>query len=202
MDEKLDLQIDQVKSVLLERPGRRMPAGEADGLPEAAVCMVLRPDSQSHELAALFIKRKERVGDPWAGHVAFPGGRFVKTDQHLLSTVIREVLEETGIDLRTCAMLGTLDELVPGNRAIKVTPFVALAPEQVKVVPNEIEVSSHVWIPISFFMDRNNSLPYTIDGPGVGERRLVISFPFLGKYVVWGMTLRVMEDFLTKLYNH
>ena len=205
MEKHLDLEIARVKSALLEKPGRQMTMmmdeiGGGGPLPQAAVCLLLRPDSMNAQLVSLFIKRRVRYGDPWSGHVALPGGRFVESDRHLLSTVIREVLEETGIDLRTCSMLGTLDELLPGNRAVKVTPYVALAPEDVKVATSDGEVSGYAWIPISFFADKRNSTPFTVEDPsGGGQRKIMASFPFLGDYVVWGMTLRVIEDFIKKI---
>jgi 8-oxo-dGTP pyrophosphatase MutT (NUDIX family) len=48
----------------------------------------------------LFIKRADAVGDPWSGHMAFPGGRYEVGDQSLLETAVRETREETAIDIR------------------------------------------------------------------------------------------------------
>ena len=38
------------------------------------------------ELELLFIRRSEREGDPWSGHVAFPGGRRSADDPDLPAT--------------------------------------------------------------------------------------------------------------------
>ena len=47
----------------------------------------------------LFIKRASRIGDRWAGHVAFPGGKRELDDEDDRATCVRETMEEIGIDL-------------------------------------------------------------------------------------------------------
>lgn len=47
----------------------------------------------------LFIKRAQRIGDKWNGHVALPGGKRDPEDEDDAVTAIREALEEVGIDL-------------------------------------------------------------------------------------------------------
>ena len=49
----------------------------------------------------LFIKRAEKPGDPWSGHMAFPGGHLEPKDADLKEHVAcRETLEEIGLDLK------------------------------------------------------------------------------------------------------
>lgn len=47
----------------------------------------------------LFIKRAQRIGDKWNGHVALPGGKRDPEDEDDAVTAMREALEEVGIDL-------------------------------------------------------------------------------------------------------
>src|ERR1700682_285931 len=49
-----------------------LPAPRGDA-PRAAVAAVLRAGTTGPEI--LFIERAKREGDPWSGHMAFPGGR-------------------------------------------------------------------------------------------------------------------------------
>ena len=52
----------------------------------SAVAMVLQV--REGELHILMIKRAEREGDPWSGHVALPGGRQEAADRDLLATAL------------------------------------------------------------------------------------------------------------------
>jgi hypothetical protein len=64
--------------------------GPAPG--RAAVAIVLRDVEDGPQV--LLIRRAEHVGDPWSGHMAFPGGREDPEDESLLATAIRETREE------------------------------------------------------------------------------------------------------------
>lgn len=85
---------------------------------------------QAHHgrLEVLYMLRQTRPGDPWSGHVAFPGGkRDFDQDGHSASlTAIRETREEIGIDLtpKKYAYIGRLDDLVVGfGTRMIVSPF-------------------------------------------------------------------------------
>ena len=54
----------------------------------AAVALVLSGDPADPEF--LFIERAERKGDPWSGHMAFPGGRVEAQDESTRHTAVRE----------------------------------------------------------------------------------------------------------------
>ncbi|MGO9309711.1 MAG: NUDIX hydrolase [Spirochaetia bacterium] len=80
----------------------------------------------------LFIKRAERAGDPWSGHLAFPGGRAEESDATLLDLAMRETAEEVGIDARQGGRVigrpSTIRPLSIRIPSITVTPFVVVAP--------------------------------------------------------------------------
>lgn len=198
--QKLDDLIEKVKSSLLEKPGRSFAQNSKEtSLPKAAVAMILQPDKVTNDLLVLLIERKTRVNDPWSGHMALPGGRYSEGDQNLFSTVIREVMEETGLDLREFSILGALDEIVPGNFSIRVTPYIALSKEEdISVKIDPIEVESFVWIPLSFFGDRNNLKPYSITR--LGQQLQVPSYNFAGDQIIWGMTLRIIQDLVSRIH--
>lgn len=59
----------------------------------------------------LFIKRVNRKGDRWSGHVALPGGKRDPEDESDKATADRETFEEVGIDLNKHAYyVGPLDQ--------------------------------------------------------------------------------------------
>ncbi|HEX2722856.1 MAG TPA: CoA pyrophosphatase, partial [Gemmatimonadaceae bacterium] len=123
----------------------------------AAVALLIRlGDSAEPEL--FFIQRAVYEGDPWSGHIAFPGGRAEPGDRSLLDTAIRETREETAIDLRTTAhLIGTLDDLSPRTiqlPSIVVRPFVFLMPDAREPVLSA-EVETCFWVPLSVLLDRS-----------------------------------------------
>ena len=197
-DSHLDAFIEKVKTSLLVNPGKKISSNSNGSIyPKAAVAVILRPDSERPELLILLIKRKTREGDPWSGHIAFPGGRYSETDRNLLGTVIREVLEETGVDLKELSILGGLDEVVAGGLPIRVTPYVALSKIELRIRIDPREIDDFFWIPLSFFGDRKNIQPYKINR--FGQTVEVPSYRFLENQVIWGITLRIIEDFIAKI---
>ncbi len=176
----------------LERPS-------SGNLPRAAVSVILKPEEgERASLEMLLVKRKEREGDPWSGHMAFPGGRFEKTDGQILHTAIREAMEETGINLRECELLGSLEEVVPSRlRMIRVLPFVVLAPEMTGVALDNREIAQSFWVPVSYFTDKKNIGSNSIDRFGIKSE--VPSYKLFGQYVVWGLTFRIIQDLISRV---
>ena len=120
--------------------------------------MILKPNAEKKQLVVLLLKRKVSESDPWSGHMAFPGGRANDTERDIIETARREVMEETSIDFRNCELLGTLDDVLPGNRLLVVTPFVLMAPASTEVKIDGREIADQVWIPLDFFMDEEKLL--------------------------------------------
>ena len=96
--------IDGVAAALEERePSILEPEGK-----HAAVALMLR---EREGLEVFVIKRADRVGDPWSGHMALPGGRKEPTDEDAYDTARRETIEEVGVDLSEGKLLGRLDDM-------------------------------------------------------------------------------------------
>ena len=182
--------LDRVRRTLAGYAAREIEAPEAR---PAAVALILL--EQSDGLEAVFIKRAARVGDPWAGRVALPGGRHDPEDADLLATAVRETREETGLDLAGAEGLGALDDLYPRTPTlppVRVRTFVFALPARRSLVPST-EVERAFWVPLSRLVE-----------PGVRrEVRLLVGgvervFPAydLGEDVIWGMTERILTPFL------
>lgn len=173
----------------------RLEEPEEAGLRWAAVALVLRGRTLG-DAELLFIRRAERVGDPWSGHVAFPGGRLDLADASLEATARRETREELSLDLDTHAqLLGVLDDLRPRAAAlpsIAVRPYVFALGGEVPLVPNE-EVHSTFWVPLLQLRDPSSAAEHVFDRGGSRFR-----FPAyrIGGDVVWGMTERLVTQLL------
>ena len=161
----------------------------------AAVAILIRL-GESDEPELFFIQRAEYEGDPWSGHIAFPGGREEPHDESLIHTAIRETWEETQIDLRTTAQhVGVLNDLRPRSvrlPAVVVRPFVFLVSEPATPVLSD-EVAGAFWVPLSVLMDRSVWRDTTVRAGDTEISRF--AFHHEG-YVVWGMTERILSGLL------
>ena len=181
----------RLRHALATRPAVLAPD---DGAPRrAAVAIVLRRTADD-VVELLLIKRSEREGDPWSGHVALPGGRRDPSDATLQDTAIRETREETGIDLaRDGIVLGMLDELRPRTPTLPpiiVTPFVAIVRPEV-VIETSDEVASAFWVALAALEDPSLAVESEVSARGATWR--VPSY-VLGGHIVWGMTERILQN--------
>ncbi|MBA3893954.1 MAG: CoA pyrophosphatase [Gemmatimonadales bacterium] len=165
-----------------------------DPLVWASVAVVLAPDPD----AVLLIRRAERVGDPWSGHMALPGGRRDPTEPDLLATAIRETAEEVGLELRSGHLLGSLDDVVPRTPSlppIAVRPYVFALPGRPELILNH-EVAGVRWAPLDLLLHPGTH--HTVRAEIRGESR---EFPAyrLDDAVVWGLTERVLSSLLRQL---
>jgi len=165
------------------------------GMRLAAILLALRARADG-EPELLMIKRAEAEGDPWSGHIACPGGRMEPGDHDLAVTAVRETLEETGVDVaRDGRLLGHLDDLSPRTPVlppIVIRPYVALVRAGVEIVPSR-EVAAAFWVPISALRERT---AWGTDSVSVRGSTLEVSVFKHGEYTVWGLTERVLRQFL------
>lgn len=180
------------------RTRRAHLAAETEGNDFAAVAVILAPNPDG----VLLIRRAERDGDPWSGHVAFPGGRRDPADQDLLATALRETAEEVGYVLPRDVLLGQLDDVWPRSplpRLIVVRPYVFALSGRPHPTLND-EVAETFWVPFEELV-----------APGVyrdtvielrGENRTFPAY-HLQQRVVWGLTERILTQLLAHLpFDH
>ena len=154
---------------------------------EAAVTVILRPSQGGVEI--LLVRRAQNPRDPWSGDIAFPGGRR-RGGEPLMETAIREALEEIGVDLHRCRVLGTL-EIASSFRApgLRVLPFVYLCEENLTVRLGE-ELSEYFWVPLDELEgSRGRAVVGGVEVPAF----------ILDRGVVWGLTYRMLEDLLGRI---
>jgi 8-oxo-dGTP pyrophosphatase MutT (NUDIX family) len=157
----------------------------------AAVAVLLVPDPD----AVLLIRRAERSGDPWSGHIGLPGGRPQATDADPCATAIRETREEVGIALAPAQRIGQLDDVwprTPLSQIVVVRPFVFALPQRPPLLDSD-EVAEAFWTPVSHLRD-----PATYREATIHLRGQDLSFPayHLESDLVWGLTERILTPLL------
>jgi len=161
----------------------------------AAVAIMVREGQEATEL--LMIRRATREGDPWSGHMGFPGGRRDPEDRSNFSCALRETEEELGVDLsRWAAPLGELSDVNTGWRKDRpemlVTPFIFSDSELPELTPND-EVDDVVWVPLHFLMDEGNREP--LEWEWKGQKMETDSYLY-DCYRIWGLSLMMIDEMM------
>jgi len=162
----------------------------------AAVAVVLREGVHSAEV--LLIERAIFEGDPWSGHMAFPGGRMETADDSTRVTAVRETFEEVGVELEHAEYLGHLEDLV-GNR--RVSPRMVVAAhafylqEHQEFALDPAEVQQAFWFPLADLHEESRQVEHIIpELPDIRFPGIVVGDP--DRHIVWGLTLRFLERML------
>lgn len=191
MSGRIDL--GRVRGALAQLPTTELERGR-----RAAVAVVLtRADaSATAPLSVLLLRRSEREGDPWSGHMALPGGHAQPEDADLLHTARRETLEEVGIDLSGAELLGRLDDVSPMRSSdMAVRPFVFWASATGELTLSN-EVAEVLWVPLDELA--SDTLRATREVEVRGATLRVPAF-VIQERVVWGMTFHLLERFLGRV---
>lgn len=160
----------------------------------SAVAMILQ--LRDGELHILMIKRAEREGDRWSGHMAFPGGRLDPGDSHGFAAAVRETAEEVGLELTgEDRVLGRLSDLrARPNRGfgMAVSPFVFLLEREAEFTLN-YEVDEVLWVPLAHFLDSRNR-----EEMRWKRRFMSIRLPCYTyrERCIWGLSLRMLDELL------
>jgi 8-oxo-dGTP pyrophosphatase MutT (NUDIX family) len=176
---------DQVTPIFPLDGIRRKLRAQGGENANAAVAILFR--RAEGELELLLVKRAEVPDDPWSGDMAFPGGKRIPQDRDIMHTVIREVREETNIDLEANLFLGKMEIVFSTVRpGYSVLPLVFLQETEADIKINE-ELTSYLWAPF-------NKLERSRDRTMIKNLTATV-FRVKGE-VVWGLTYRIIENLL------
>ena len=160
----------------------------------AAVAMALTGQSDDPKLC--LIRRAEKSGDPWSGHMAFPGGRYSPDDVDLQVTAERETHEEVGLRLDSSHRLGALEPisiwLSGREQPLYLFPTVYYVGEMPAAFRLNHEVAEAYWMPLAHPWDRKNATHLKLSTDGKSLYYPAIRFH---NEIVWGITLRVLTLF-------
>lgn len=156
------------------------------------------PDGQSIAPSVLMMKRAERKGDPWSGHVSFPGGRVDHADASTRAAALRELQEETGFDPGASATpaepLGRLSDLLTREHGrplpMVVSPYVYRTRTAVALRPSK-EAAELWWVPLSHLIahERRKKMIWRVAG-----LPLPVSYIDVEGARLWGLSLMMTEE--------
>jgi len=131
-----------------------------------------------------------------SGQVAFPGGRYEKTDENLIRTALREAQEEIGLRLNDVKILGILTELFIPPSNFYVLPVVAAMPYRPDFFPDPREVEDIFEIKLKEISDVS-----IIGSSDIQVRGVSINAPHyeVNGYKIWGATAMMISELLTVL---
>jgi ADP-ribose pyrophosphatase YjhB (NUDIX family) len=163
----------------------------------ASVALVLREVAE-HGPEILFIERAEKDGDPWSGHMAFPGGRVDLPAESPEQAAVRETLEEVGLALAPGERLGRLDDLEGRDKGrppgMVISAFVYHLEAKGELIPQQSEVREAFWVPVRSLVEPARHVRRAFRGTGSFEfPGIVVGEP--DRHVVWGLTYRFLEVF-------
>jgi 8-oxo-dGTP pyrophosphatase MutT (NUDIX family) len=190
--------LENIRRALSTHPHRVCRPGETSF--SAAVALILLEVENSPDLEILLIRRAERVGDPWSGQMAFPGGRFDPQDADQYATVIRETWEEVGLDLRRNGQLiGRLDDIAATvllkRTSLNISPFVFALEKRPLLSPNH-EVAEAIWAPLGP-MVRGEVDTETIYR--IGSDTVVLPAYSVQGRILWGLSYSILQNLFSKI---
>jgi len=152
----------------------------------AAVALLLKP--MRNDFDVLLVKRVKNPSDPWSGQMALPGGKRELKDTSLKDTVMRETLEETGVELSQCRFLGVLNAVRSEPKPdFKILPFVMLLEDEPKLKLNKAELETFIWVSYEEVVQSKGTVEFNF-----GK---VPAYIFADA-IVWGVTYKILSEFV------
>jgi 8-oxo-dGTP pyrophosphatase MutT (NUDIX family) len=166
--------------------------------PTAAVAVIFRSGGNGSEL--LVIERAKHEGDPWSGHLAFPGGRSEAGDPDALATAKRETREELGLDLdqhgRLLGALAPISTQGTGLEPLSISPFAFSVDRLPQLALASSEVAGIFWVPIGPLLRGERNTHFEVARGS--ERWRMPGYDVEGR-VLWGLSYRMLRSFFALL---
>lgn len=150
------------------------------------------------------------------GEICFPGGKMDKTDKNTQVTAIREATEELGVQSKQIKDVYHFGYMV-SPFGMKVDAYVGLLNcEEASLDPNSAEVEEVFTVPLAFFLNQDPDVHYVQMEVTPEEDFPFQSIPYGENYswpkrqykeyfyryegrVIWGLTARILLDFIKEL---
>lgn len=162
-------------------------------VPASVLIPVFEKENTSH---ILFTKRTDKVSHH-KGQISFPGGKFDKTDRDLEFTALRETKEEIGVKPEDIKVIGKINNMITNTNFI-VSPYVGIIPYPYEFSVNPDEISELILVPVKHLLDRRF---FRVEKREFRNQLIDIYFYDYMDYTIWGVTGKILFDFLTLIDN-
>lgn len=157
---------------------------------QAAVLILL--SRERGEESVLLTERSDHLRHH-PGEISFPGGMSEPFDEDLFDTAAREANEEVGVLRDHLDVIGGLRRNFT-IKGVSVTPFAARMKQASDYLSaNDGEIQSMMWIPTRFFLQDIRVQTDIFNYKGVEYWSPVYRY---GHYRIWGLTARIMVQFM------
>jgi len=158
---------------------------------EAAVLMpIFEREGQPHFL----LTRRTEAVQTHKGQISFPGG-MREGNETLERTALRETFEEVGIEESGIQILGRFHDYLSVTDS-RVSPFAGFIPGPFSPRPHVAEVAEVLYVPFHIFLDLSR---LRIERWNRKGREVDVYFFSYGPHEIWGLTARIIRDFLHEL---
>lgn len=157
------------------------------------VAAVLLPIVKGPDECSVIFTKRVRDLNHHGGEVSFPGGVMEAGDFDLTFTALRETHEEIGVAPNDVRILGMMDDELSKWGGHRVTPIVGLISKP-EFVLQETEVEKLYQVPVSHLLDPG--VYYSENWTRDKETREVHFFYRYNNDIIWGLTARILKDFL------
>ncbi|MGH8999790.1 MAG: NUDIX hydrolase, partial [Acidimicrobiia bacterium] len=182
-----------VRRVCATLPAPRRPRGEVPGMRGAAVLVALFEEDGA---ARVILTKRPDTMPSHRGDVAFPGGTRQPGDASLADAALREAEEEIGLPPTEVTLLGELDTLSTVTSRFLVAPFLGALSGRPVLVADPTEVVRIFDVSLADLLADG---VHREEHWGLGSVSRPVHFFDVAGETVWGVTARILADFLTLL---
>jgi len=162
----------------------------------AAVLVPVFRDAEG-ELRIVLVVRADDGGQH-GGQLGLPGGKPEPGDADLLATALREAEEEVGLPPEAVEVVAALEPLATQATGWLVHPFLGRVPPDTRWRLQETEIVGILTPAAKTLADRASRATLPFSSLRFPEPLLVDGIDVEG-HVLWGMTLRLLDDVLPRL---
>lgn len=174
------------------------PRTISEDLPEAGI---LVPVTRNLTHPEIILTRRAQHLNTHQGQVAFPGGKFDAEDGTVLNTALRETHEEIGLSPDQVDIIGPLSQVV-SLHGIRVSPFVGLVDEQIKLTPNPDELESIFKVPVEYLKTAEPKRRDRMTYKGTALSVPSYDYDYHGEtYEIWGLSAIVLVELLNLAFD-